>query len=143
MDTESKQETVRVSVDAEPAVEKLFVYGIFLQDYNRERYGMEFPSYDTVSGYVTVGDIIVQAITSDIVGASLTGLLVDIPTRNFPKLDILEAGYHRVKVKTNSGMEAYMYVQPQAILENHSTFNYRQEYYEQEELEETQEYPSY
>ncbi len=140
METESKQETVRVLVDAEPTVEKLFVYGIFLADYNRARYGMEDPSYDTVKGYLTVGHHIVQAKPTDIEGASLTGLLVSIPTRNFPNLDMLEGGYDRVKVQTTGGFEAYMYVQPQYALENHSTFKYKDEIYEQDYIEEDEEH---
>jgi len=132
LDTESNTRTVPISVVPEPAVEKLFVYGIFLDEYNRKRYGMEDPSYETVPGYITVGGHIVQAVPSDVEGASLTGLLVSIPTRNLPNLDMLEGGYDRVKVTTIGGFEAFMYVKPQYELENYSTFNYRSDFYEQE-----------
>lgn len=144
MDTESNTRTAPIYVDAESAVEKLFVYGIFLADYNRQRYGMEDPSYETVPGYITVGGHIVQAVPSDVEGASLTGLLVSIPRRNLPNLDMLEAGYDRVIVKTTGGFDAFMYVRPQYELENHSTFRYKDDLYEQEyEAEEEQEYPSH
>src|SRR5690606_6133267 len=113
----------------------------FLADYNRERYGMENPSYETVKGYITIGGHIVQAVPTDIEGASLTGLLVDIPTRNFINLDGLEGGYDRVIVKTTGGFDAFMYVQPQRTLENHSTFR-MSNFYEQEYEEEEQEYTS-
>jgi len=108
---------------------------------------MEDPIYETVPGYITVGGHIVQAVPSDVEEASLTGLLVSIPARNLPNLDMLEAGYDRVIVKTTGGVDAFMYVRPQDELENHSTFRYkdgRGTLYEQEyETEEEQEYPSH
>ena len=88
---------------------KLFVYGIFLDEHNRHNYHMSNPKYDTVLDYITVGGGIVRAIPSEGVGASLTGLTVDIPNSAFPTLDVLEGGYARIKVKTTGGIEAYMY----------------------------------
>lgn len=112
METESNEDGIRLPIDAEQAVEKLFVYGIFLDEYNRKHYGMEFPSYDTVSNYITIGGIIVRAIKLNGWKASLTGLLVDVPTNRLSAIDALEAGYARIKVKTTSGIEAFMYAEP-------------------------------
>lgn len=127
METKNKQKPVRILEDAQSAIEKLFVYGIFLDETNRENYGMENPSYDTVRGFITIGDYIVRAVPSTILGASLTGLLVDVPTRNFQRIDILETGYARIKVQTSSGIEAFMYSLP-CDLENFSTV--RSNFYE-------------
>lgn len=129
MDTESNEEGIRLPVTIEQAVEKLFVYGIFLDEYNRSHYGMEFPSYDTVPDYITVGGTIVRAIKLEGYGASLTGLLVDIPTKRLPSVDALEAGYARIKVKTSGGIEAFMYASPS---EEEDYSSYRSNLYEQE-----------
>ena len=132
METKSKQGSVRVSKNVERDVSstvKLFVYGIFLDEMNRLYYGMENPSYDTVRGYITVGDSIVTAVPSTIIGSSLTGLLVDVPVSSFPRLDLLESGYDRIKVTTTSGFEAFMYAA------HGSGFNYsniRSGFYESE-----------
>ena len=133
METKSKQTTVRVSEHTEPAIEKLFVYGIFLDEMNREFYGMEYPSYDTVQGFITVGNHIVRAIPSSMMNACLTGLLVDVPTRQLASLDALEAGYDRIKVKTTGGFDAFMYAAPGSG-DNYST--YRSMLYEQDDEEE-------
>lgn len=131
METESKQGRVRTPENIEPAiaVEKLFVYGIFLDENNRNHYGMENPSYDTVKDYITVGDHIVRAIKLGGYGASLTGLLVDVPTRRLPAIDSLEAGYARIKVNTSSGFEAFMYA-TSSDEEDYSSYN--GDMYEQE-----------
>lgn len=121
METESKQKPVRISEDAQPAVEKLFVYGIFLDERNRQHYGLTNPNYDTVQGFITIGSHIVKAIPSTTIGAALTGLLVDVPTRKLPSLDMLEAGYDRIKINTTGGYEAYMYA-AYGSGENYSTF---------------------
>lgn len=115
-------------------LEKLFVYGIFLDKQNRTRYGMSSPAYDTVKDYITCGDHIVQAFAvPHYMQASLTGLVVNVSptiarkyeewdgelrktiTRDYTvdtwdSLDALEAGYDRIKIKTISGVEAWMYV---------------------------------
>ncbi len=131
MEIRSKQRAVRVSEVVEPAiaVEKLFVYGIFLDERNRELYNMENPSYDTVKGYITVGEDIVTAVKSSQYNASLTGLLVDVPIRSFPSIDRLEAGYSRIKVITTGGFEAYMYAEP-TDNGNFSTCEWRNNIYE-------------
>lgn len=124
METKSKQRTIRISENAEQSIEKLFVYGIFLSEINRKLYSMENASYDTVKGFITVGSRIVKAISTDTLNACLTGLLVDIPTKKLPALDALESGYDRIKVKTTSGFEAYMYASPGSG-KNYSTYSYK------------------
>ena len=123
METTSRETRIRLPDVLEPvvAVEKLFVYGIFLDECNREYYGMENPSYDTVPGYITIGGTIVKAVQSDIPRVALTGLLVDVPTRKLPAIDQLEVGYDRIKVMTTSGFVAFMYVEP-GKFENYSSF---------------------
>lgn len=96
----------------EPTTEKLFVYGIFLDEYNRNAYGMSNPKYCTVPGYITVGHGIVQAVPVEDKKIALTGLLVDMDSSRWTPLDRLEGGYERAKVKTHNGIEAWMYVQP-------------------------------
>ncbi len=136
METTSKPRTVRVSESPEPDVAQLFVYGIFLDEDNREHYGMTNPRYDTVQGFITVGGSIVQAVPSTTFGASLTGLVVDIPTENLHRVDLLEMGYDRIKVETNSGVDAFMY-STMGIRDNYSTV--MRKFYEPE-TEEEQEY---
>lgn len=87
---------------------KLFVYGIFLDKGNRDNYGMSNPTYATVEGYATVGGRIVWAVEDKMY--TLTGLLVDVNPRAWKAIDSLERGYDRVKVKTTNGQRAYMYV---------------------------------
>lgn len=106
---------------------KIFVYGIFLDDYMREQYGMVSPRYATVEGYAT------RAVSPDgtIVEAVpvqgnyfLTGLVVDMPKMNtiqtvdggehrvkaLERLDRLENGYDRISVTTTDGEVCQMYV---------------------------------
>lgn len=93
--------------------EKLFVYGIFLDERNRDRYGMTNPEYTTVPGYITIGSGIVQAMPVDDNNIALTGLMVDMDSERWERLDALEGGYDRIKVKTHYGDEAWMYVMPE------------------------------
>jgi gamma-glutamylcyclotransferase (GGCT)/AIG2-like uncharacterized protein YtfP len=91
-------------------VDSLFVYGIFLDAYNREAYGMHNPRYDTVMNYVTVGNHIVQAVpVSDEFGTALTGLVVDVEPNRWEDIDRLEGNYARIQVTTVTGKRAYMY----------------------------------
>ena len=101
---------------------KLFVYGIFLNEYNRERYGMTNPSYDTVLDFATFGHGIVQASYLPGGNLSLTGLLVDYDPEVWENLDRLEGGYDRIIVTTTRGERAYMYAEPSKAFENHSTY---------------------
>jgi hypothetical protein len=99
---------------------KLFVYGIFLDKYNRRNYGMENPEYAVVEDYATysVGGHIVEARPCK--GAALTGLLVKVTPfyldrRNKIKdqwrdIDALEWAYDKIVVTTTLGDKAYMYV---------------------------------
>ncbi len=89
--------------------DRLFVYGIFLNERTRDGYGMINPEYATVLDYATYGHSIVTAHFIPQAGLSLTGLTVDMPKANWPALDMLEAGYRRVKVKTTDGETVYMY----------------------------------
>ena len=94
-------------------MDKLFVYGIFLGERQRQSYGMVNPRYATVRDYATVGVMpdgyIVSAVECK--GAVLTGLLVDIPSSQWERLDALEAGYTRVQITTTSNERAYMYAE--------------------------------
>lgn len=110
-----------------PETEKLFVYGIFLNEYNRDRYGMTNPQYATVKKFVTIGSTIVEALYVDeFEDASLTGLLVDMDSSRWGPLDNLEGGYERVKITTTDGTRAYMYARygtaEQLNSENYSTY---------------------
>lgn len=113
-----------VEEDEEPKTEKLFVYGIFLGESNRQTYGMTNPQYATVPGYITVGGQIVQAQPVQSQDVALTGLLVDMGSTRWQGLDALEGGYDRVKVKTTTGVEAFMYVTPQSKLKNYSIYKH-------------------
>lgn len=88
---------------------RLFVYGIFLDAQNREDFGMTNPMYRTVKNYATLGNEIVSAVFVDNANVALTGLLVDVDPRMWPDIDALESGYDRITVTTTSGEEAYMY----------------------------------
>ena len=96
--------------------EKLFVYGIFLDERHRRSMGMSNPRYATVMDYVTFGNRVVQAFYMPNTkkdgrwGCSLTGLLLDINPSYWGRLDALERGYERIRIKTTSGVEAWMYV---------------------------------
>ncbi len=89
---------------------KLFVYGIFLDEHNRRSYGMSHPKYATVKGFVTFGYKIVQAYMVDNPNTALTGLLVDVDERYWPMIDRLEHGYDRIEILTTDNERAYMYV---------------------------------
>lgn len=102
---------------------RLFVYGIFLDQSMRDRYAMTGEHYATVKGYATIGDSIVAAIPMS-ESFALSGMVVDVapsrsgitpPTRglvvdNWQALDSLEAGYDRIKVTTTDGENCWMYV---------------------------------
>lgn len=93
------------------SINKLFVYGIFLDQRNRNAWGMSNPAYDTVANYVTFGSTIVEALpVAGGHGVALTGLLVDVDPEYWLDIDRLEAGYDRKLVTTISGERAYMYV---------------------------------
>lgn len=107
------QEEIEVSVpvlkgDFAGLNNKLFVYGIFLDEDRRKSYGMTNPRYATVKDYATFGGGIVWAKHIPECGLSLTGLLVDVDPKHWDRLDALEAGYDRKIV--NAGVKAYMYV---------------------------------
>lgn len=109
---------------------KLFVYGIFLNEYNRDNYGMSNEEYATVKGWATEGSQIVSAVPDP--RYTLTGLLVDVAefsyeyrgdqahvVDNWKMLDALEHNYDRIVVETTDWelvdgdrvpVKAYMYV---------------------------------
>ena len=92
---------------------KLFVYGIFIDEYHRNNYGMTNPRYDVVLDYATVrayGDIVQAIPASSYFGVALTGLVVDVDPNYWGRIDQLEQGYERIKVKTERGVQTYMYV---------------------------------
>ena len=90
---------------------RLFVYGIFLSERQRQAYGMTNPQYATVKDYITIGDQIVEAVKVDkAYHCALTGLTVDMNPELWDRLDRLEAGYNREIVKTTDGEKVYMYV---------------------------------
>lgn len=97
----------------ESKMERLFVYGIFLDEDSRLAYGMRYPQYATVRGYATVEAIgsgyIVEAIKVS-ESFCLTGLLVYVPSSNLRMLDALEGAYDRERVQTTSGVDCWMYV---------------------------------
>lgn len=92
---------------------RVFVYGIFLGEKLRDRYGMSNPVYATVDDYATFGTGIVQAQYIPDAGLGLTGLIVDIDPSYWDKLDSLEGGYDRKLIVTDSYEEAWMYVAKQ------------------------------
>lgn len=89
---------------------RLFVYGIFLNRVTREKYGLSEGYYAVVRGYKTVeiGFGIVEAVP-DPEGA-LTGLYVAVEPNAWNTLDRIEAGYDRIKVRTTDREECWMYV---------------------------------
>lgn len=91
---------------------RLFVYGIFLSQRNRERYFMVDAEYTTVRGLKTVGDYIVQA-TFDTT-ACLTGVTVTMPVDKLDSLDALERGYKRIEVLTTDNEVVDMYIAPES-----------------------------
>lgn len=88
---------------------RLFVYGIFLDEHMREHYGMANPHYATVADYATYGNQIVTAYKQENAGLALTGLLVNMNPEKWENLDRLEGGYKRIVITTTGGDEAYMY----------------------------------
>ena len=124
METEDNEAAVSVSQDA-GLIDKLFVYGIFLNEANRNAYKLSNPRYDTVPGYITIGDIIVQAVKVDCAEqVALTGLTVDFDKDFLHNIDTLETGYDRAIIKTNHGHSAFMYVSKQNEIENFNKKNY-------------------
>jgi len=93
-------------------MDRLFVYGIFLGEGARKKYGMSNPVYSTVKNYITVGHGIVTAVKTNKPGVELTGLVVDVDPEYWPKIDELEQGYDRIIVKTCFDEEVYMYANP-------------------------------
>lgn len=97
------------------AMNRLFVYGIFLGEERRRNYGMSNPKYSTVKGFVTAGEHIVEAVRVDIEQLALTGLTVDVDPAYWTRIDALEYGYDRILVETTMGEEVYMYAQKGTI----------------------------
>lgn len=108
---------------------RLFVYGIFLDQSRRDSYGMFGAHYATVKGYATRGGSIVEAVPA--LGYTLTGMIVDVSDKvleeqyesrgswevtgleevdTWKKLDELEHGYDRIEIVTTGGDKAFMYV---------------------------------
>ncbi len=87
---------------------RLFVYGIFLDKSARDSMGMSNAYYTTVRDYVTVGGGIVTAYRHE--GFCLSGLIVDVDPSFWQQIDMLESGYERKKIITTDGEEAWMYV---------------------------------
>lgn len=99
---------------------RLFVYGIFLDEIMRYHYGMTNALYTVVEGFSTrsIGQGIVEAVEDS--KYALTGLIVDVkPTievdnniviDNWDRLDRLEAGYSRIRAITVDGDSCWMYV---------------------------------
>ena len=101
----------KANVIGELDTNRLFVYGIFLNQRNRDRYGMYNAEYATVPGFFTVGSHIVQAVETEDTRIALTGVTVDVDPRMWPMIDGLEAGYTRQVVLSDSNEEVYMYTQ--------------------------------
>lgn len=96
-------------------MDRLFVYGIFLGERQRQKYGMTDPIYATVPGYATFGSYIVQARRVPVPGLQLTGLVVDVDPDKWRDIDRLEGGYDRVRVITTDREEVWMYAAPERI----------------------------
>lgn len=94
---------------------RLFVYGIFLDEDRRQTYGMSNPEYATVLDFATFGHSIVSARRIPDIGLSLTGLTVDVDPAYWERLDLLEHGYDRKLVKTTRGEKVYMYVEGKGV----------------------------
>lgn len=100
---------------------RLFVYGIFLSTTRRQDFGLQEIGYTTIPDYATVGRVIVEAVPCE--GYALTGLAVYVPDERVPKLDRLEAGYRRIKVRDHYGDELFMYASLDAPGENFNSWN--------------------
>jgi gamma-glutamylcyclotransferase (GGCT)/AIG2-like uncharacterized protein YtfP len=111
-------------MELEKRTEKLFVYGIFLDEVNRNSYGMTNPKYTTVPGYITMGGHIVKAVHVEDKSIALTGLIVDMDSERWQGLDSLEGGYDRIAITTVDGTNAFMYAEHQEGVENHSTYEF-------------------
>lgn len=88
---------------------RLFVYGIFLDESARFAYGMSNPQYQTVKDYVTIGNGIVAAYKIPNYGFCLSGLVVNVDPDYWGRIDGLESGYNRIKVNTTDGEEVWIY----------------------------------
>lgn len=95
-------------------MDRLFVYGVFLSKYNRDRYGMSNPRYATVKDYATFALMqrggIVEAARVTGLGLEMTGLIVDVDPTRWDDIDSLEHGYDRVQIVTTANERAYIYV---------------------------------
>lgn len=109
--TKTKIQSFSILDKLDPAYDRLFVYGIFLDRKSRMWYGMINPRYACVPDFATFGGGIVMAHYVPKAGLSLTGLMVDMPKSKWKELDRLEARYDRIKIKTVQGYECYMYAQ--------------------------------
>lgn len=99
-DYDSLREKLAEAVARAEVKEKLFVYGIFLDQGNREDYGMLKATYATQPGFKTVGSYIVRAVRTDSEEDSLTGLLINnTDAVKWDRLDGLEAAYKRIAVE--------------------------------------------
>lgn len=109
------------SRELEKPMNRLFVYGIFLDEFMRDKFAMTDPHYATVRGWATKGGSIVRAVADN--NYTLTGLVVDVsPYKDFQyadttysvdnwmALDSLEAGYDRIVVTTTDGEDCWMYI---------------------------------
>lgn len=112
---EKKEFQPEVISEFDVPTNRFFVYGIFLDQGMRDRYGMYDAHYETVKGFVTRGAGIVTAERTEDTGLSLTGNTVSINPDNIPALDRLEGGYDRIIVKTNRDELVYMYAQPGTV----------------------------
>jgi gamma-glutamylcyclotransferase (GGCT)/AIG2-like uncharacterized protein YtfP len=95
-------------------LQKLFVYGIFLDENNRRAFGMHNPEYAVVADYATytIGGSIVMAYHVPGAGLGLTGLVCDVEPSKWERLDQLEGAYDRITITTKDGERAWMYVAP-------------------------------
>jgi gamma-glutamylcyclotransferase (GGCT)/AIG2-like uncharacterized protein YtfP len=92
---------------------KLFVYGIFLDENNRRAFGLHNPEYAVVRDYATfsIGGSIVMAAHVPGNNLGLTGLLCDVDPEKWERLDQLEGAYDRIQITTEDGERAWMYVE--------------------------------
>lgn len=61
-----------------------------------------------MEGWATVGGYIVMAVPCE--GATLTGLVAEVPDSSVNRLDSLERGYSKITVTTTDGEDVKMYV---------------------------------
>jgi len=101
-------------------VNRLFVYGIFLNERTGDIFDLRYVDYAIVRDMATRADgpgSIVQAVPAP--GLALTGLVVEVPEENWQRLDRLERGYKRIEVDTSEG-PAWMYASEECEGENHN-----------------------